>query len=144
MTEKLLLLSDPSLTEGIKTAEQDCPELRVLSASVRPRDCGPRAPLPRGFSTAPLCRGCCAVLQGASRHRGPFCRGCGALFVGGGLPTQGLSPRPLRLLCCGGLYLEPPASSRTPPFRLQVQTKVKNKFENKKFTKLVENRTRSK
>ena len=92
MTEKLLLLSDPSLTEGIKTAEQDCPELRVLSASVRPRDCGPRAPLPRGFSTAPLCRGCCAVLQGASRHRGPFCRGCGALFVGGGAPDPGTEP----------------------------------------------------
>ena len=51
---------------------------------------------PRG----PLSSGCCALFQGASRPRCPLCRGCCALFQGG-FPTQGLSPRPLRLLRCG-------------------------------------------
>ena len=89
MTEKLLLLSDPSLREGIKTAEQDCPALRVLSASVRPRDCGPRAPLPRGFSTGSLCRGCCAVLQGGLPTQGSLLQGL-RCTLGGGAPDPGV------------------------------------------------------
>ena len=92
ITEKLLLLSDPSLMEG---GDQDG-RTGLPGASCRPylplcgpRGCSCQAPRPQGFSRGPLCRG-------------PLCRGCCVLFQGGS-PTQG---PPLQGLLCplpGGL-----------------------------------------
>ena len=90
ITEKLLRLSDPSLMEGgDQHGRTGLPgaSCRPYLPLCGPRGCSCRAPRPWEFSRGPLCRG-------------PLCRGCCVLFQGG-FPTQGLSPRPLRLLRCG-------------------------------------------
>ena len=169
ITEKLLRLSDPSLMEG---GDQDG-RTGLPGASCRPylplcgpRGCSCRAPRPWEFSRGPLCRGplcrgCCVLFQGGFPTQGPpqqwlLCPLPGGFPtqmpplqgllcpLPGGLPDPGAEPSSPTAPALRGNYPEPPGSPWTPPLRLQVQTNIKNKFENKTFTKLVENRTRSK